>query len=49
MYIDYKTQKGADGKDYVLPQKYDFTFDVKDGANFNLTNLFNGNKDLSKY
>lgn len=49
MYIDYKMDKDAEGKDHVLPTKYDFTFDIKDGAHFNLSNLFNGNKDLSKF
>lgn len=49
MFIDYKMEKDAEGKDHVLPTKYDFKFDIKDGAHFNMTNLFNGNKDLSKY
>lgn len=49
MFIDYKMEKDAEGKIHVLPTKYDFNFDIKDGAHFNMTNLFNGNKDLSKY
>lgn len=49
MYIDYDMEKDAEGKNHVLPLKYDFTFEIKDGAHYNLTNLFNGNKDLSKY
>ncbi|XP_049872278.1 circadian clock-controlled protein daywake-like [Pectinophora gossypiella] len=47
MFIDYKMEKGADGKEYVKPTKYEFAFDVKDNAHFSLTGLFNGNKELS--
>lgn len=47
--IDYEVEKGDDGKDYLVPKKLHFDFEVKDNANFVLTNLFNGNKELSKY
>ncbi|KAJ2950999.1 hypothetical protein O0L34_g5375 [Tuta absoluta] len=47
LYIDYKLVTGKDGKEYVTPIKYDFTFDIIDGAHFNLTGLFNGNDELS--
>ena len=47
LYIDFKMVTGEDGKEYVNPVKYDFTFDIKDGAHFNLTGLFNGNDELS--
>lgn len=38
-----------DGKAHVALKSYSFKFNVKDGAAFDLTNLFNGNKELSKY
>lgn len=46
--MDYKMAKDADEKNHVEPTHYGFEFEVKDNARFNLTNLFNGNKQLSK-
>ncbi|KOB52916.1 Juvenile hormone binding protein-like protein, partial [Operophtera brumata] len=45
--IDYEIEKGDDGKEYVVPKDLHFDFEVRDNANFQLTNLFNGNKELS--
>ncbi|KOB68961.1 Juvenile hormone binding protein-like protein [Operophtera brumata] len=45
--IDYEIEKGDNGKDYVVPKDLHFDFEVRDNANFQLTNLFNGNKELS--
>ncbi|XP_068617292.1 circadian clock-controlled protein daywake-like [Battus philenor] len=36
-----------DGKKHIAPKSYTYKYEVKDGANFDLTNLFNGNKELS--
>lgn len=47
--IDYENEKGDDDKEYVVPKKLHFDFEVRDNANFQLTNLFNGNKELGKY
>ncbi|XP_028177821.1 circadian clock-controlled protein-like [Ostrinia furnacalis] len=46
-FVDYDIEKNADGDEIVVPKKYDFQFEVKDGAHFTMTNLFNGNKELS--
>lgn len=46
--ISYEIEK-KDDKEYIVPKKLRFDFEVKDNASFNLTNLFNGNKELSKY
>lgn len=48
LVIPYEIQKGDDNKSYVVPKKLDFEFEVKDNTHFHLTNLFNGNKELSK-
>ncbi|KAI8421682.1 hypothetical protein MSG28_009670 [Choristoneura fumiferana] len=45
--VNYEMEKDAEGNEHVILKKYSFTFDVKDHANFALTNLFNGNKELS--
>ncbi|XP_031766736.2 circadian clock-controlled protein daywake-like [Galleria mellonella] len=45
--INYILKKGSDGKDRVVPKKYEFVFEVLGNAHFELTNLFNGNKELS--
>ncbi|CAG9787827.1 unnamed protein product [Diatraea saccharalis] len=45
--MDYDTEKDGEGKTHIVPKKYHFDFEVKDGAHFTLTNLFNGNKQLS--
>ncbi|CAH2047054.1 unnamed protein product, partial [Iphiclides podalirius] len=47
LVINYEMEK-KDGKEYVKPKSYTFKFDVRDGAVFDLTNLFNGNKELSE-
>ncbi|KAG6447736.1 hypothetical protein O3G_MSEX005144 [Manduca sexta] len=47
LYISYEVEKGADGKDHIAPKKLDYDFEVVDNAQFSLTNLFNGNKELS--
>lgn len=49
LFIHYDVIKNADGKDIIKPTKYNFDFEVKDHAHYHLTNLFNGNKELSKY
>lgn len=48
-YIEYDVEKAEDGKDHIVLKKYDFDFDVRENAHFELSNLFNGNKELSKY
>ncbi|XP_075975237.1 circadian clock-controlled protein daywake-like [Anticarsia gemmatalis] len=47
MQIDFDTVKKGDNE-HVKPKKYSFEFEVKDDAHFHLTNLFNGNKQLSE-
>ncbi|XP_061714328.1 circadian clock-controlled protein daywake-like [Cydia pomonella] len=47
LLMHYEVEKDAQGKEYVVPTKYSFDFDVRDNAHFSLTNLFNGNKELS--
>lgn len=48
-HIDYDIVKGSDDKDHIKLKKYKFEFDVKENGHYHLTNLFNGNKQLSKY
>lgn len=48
MTIPFAMGKTSDGKDMIDLKSYKYKYDVKDGANFHLTNLFNGNKVLSK-
>lgn len=48
MTIPFAIAKTSDGKDMIDLKGYKYKYDVKDGANFQLTNLFNGNKILSK-
>ncbi|CAH2982499.1 unnamed protein product [Chilo suppressalis] len=45
--VDYETEQDGEGKNHIVPKKLHFDFEVKDGAHFTLTNLFNGNKELS--
>ncbi|KAL4713185.1 hypothetical protein ACJJTC_018830 [Scirpophaga incertulas] len=45
--LDYDIEVDGDGKTHYVPNKYSFDFEVKDNTHFTLTNLFNGNKDLS--
>jgi len=46
--FDYDlASKRANGKEYVLPTKFEFTTDLQ-GMNIHLENLFNGNKFLGK-
>nr|3E8T_A Chain A, Takeout-like protein 1 [Epiphyas postvittana]3E8W_A Chain A, Takeout-like protein 1 [Epiphyas postvittana]4G0S_A Chain A, Takeout-like protein 1 [Epiphyas postvittana]4G0S_B Chain B, Takeout-like protein 1 [Epiphyas postvittana] len=47
LVVSYEMEKDAEGVDHVIFKKYTVTFDVKDNAQFGLTNLFNGNKELS--
>ncbi|KAJ8716587.1 hypothetical protein PYW07_003214 [Mythimna separata] len=46
--IFYDIVKNADGKDIIKPKKYKIDFEVVDHAHYHLTNLFNGNKELSE-
>ncbi|XP_053604907.1 circadian clock-controlled protein daywake-like [Plodia interpunctella] len=46
--IDYDLKVGSDGKERVVPKKLHYEFEVLGNAHFALTNLFNGNKDLSE-
>lgn len=48
LFIDYDLAKGREDKDIVVPKKLNFDFDVIGNTHFSLTNLFNGNKELSK-
>ncbi|KAJ0183396.1 hypothetical protein K1T71_001372 [Dendrolimus kikuchii] len=41
------TYEGDDGKDYVKFDNYKYQAELQGGLDFNLTNLFRGNKDLS--
>ncbi|KAH9630144.1 hypothetical protein HF086_004850 [Spodoptera exigua] len=45
--ISYDIVEGLDGKDIIKPKKYSFDFEVQEDAHYQLTNLFNGNKELS--
>ncbi|XP_072932367.1 circadian clock-controlled protein daywake-like [Epargyreus clarus] len=47
MTIPFNIVKNKDGKDTMELKSYKFKFDVKGGAHFDLTNLFNGDKRLS--
>ncbi|XP_047990606.1 circadian clock-controlled protein daywake-like [Leguminivora glycinivorella] len=47
LLMHYEVEKDAQGKEHMVPTKYSFDFDVRDNAHFSLTNLFNGNKELS--
>ncbi|XP_026733517.1 circadian clock-controlled protein-like [Trichoplusia ni] len=47
-HIDYDVVKGSDDKDHIKLKKYKFEFDVKENGHYHLTNLFNGNKQLSE-
>ncbi|CAK1585322.1 unnamed protein product [Parnassius mnemosyne] len=47
LVINYENEE-KEGKVFLIPKSYSFKFDVKNGANFDLTNLFNGNKELSE-
>lgn len=47
--MPFEMTKDANGKDVINLKSYKYKYDVKDNANFQLTNLFNGNKILSKY
>ncbi|XP_022828035.1 circadian clock-controlled protein-like [Spodoptera litura] len=46
--ITYDVVKGSNGKDIIKPKKYSFDFDAQESAHYQLTNLFNGNKELSE-
>ncbi|XP_038214045.1 circadian clock-controlled protein daywake-like [Zerene cesonia] len=46
--VTFDMEKRENGKVYMIPKKYEFDFDVKDHAHFNLTNLFNGNEELGE-
>ncbi|XP_026733515.1 circadian clock-controlled protein-like [Trichoplusia ni] len=48
LYIHYDMVKDSEGKDHIKPKKYHFDFEVKEGAHYHLSNLFNGNKELSE-
>lgn len=48
MTIPFEMGKTSDGKDMIDLKSYKYKFDVKDGATYQLTNLFNGNKVLGK-
>ncbi|XP_072932365.1 circadian clock-controlled protein daywake-like [Epargyreus clarus] len=43
----YDIEKKADGKEYVQFKNYSFDYDVKGNADYRMTNLFKGNKELS--
>ncbi|XP_026319094.1 circadian clock-controlled protein-like [Hyposmocoma kahamanoa] len=47
MTIPFTMAKTSDGKDMIDLKSYKYKYEVMDGANFQLTNLFNGNKVLS--
>ncbi|KAJ0183224.1 hypothetical protein K1T71_001200 [Dendrolimus kikuchii] len=47
MNVPFELTKNANGKDVIDLKSYKYTYDVKDNAHFHLTNLFNGNKELS--
>lgn len=48
MDMSFDISKNKDGKDVINLKSYKYRFDVRDGAHYQLSNLFNGNKDLSK-
>lgn len=48
LVISYEEVKNGD-KDYFKLTKHSVDFEVVDNAHFNLTNLFNGNRQLSEY
>ncbi|XP_059049962.1 circadian clock-controlled protein daywake-like [Achroia grisella] len=47
LFVYYKLKKGTDGKERIAPKKYEFEFEVLGNAHFEMSNLFNGNKELS--
>lgn len=47
--MPYEIKKDSNGKDVIALSGYKYKYDVKDGAQYMLTNLFNGNKQLSKW
>ncbi|XP_052755294.1 circadian clock-controlled protein daywake-like [Galleria mellonella] len=47
MIMPFEIRKNSDGKDFIEVKSYKYKYDVKTNANFRLTNLFNGNKQLS--
>lgn len=48
MDMVFDITKNNEGKDIIDMKSYKYGYDVKDGANFYLGNLFNGNKAASK-
>ncbi|KAJ8723378.1 hypothetical protein PYW08_003290 [Mythimna loreyi] len=48
LVIYYDIVKNVGGKDIIKPKKYKIDFEVKDSAHYHLSNLFNGNKQLSE-
>ncbi|XP_061714329.1 circadian clock-controlled protein daywake-like [Cydia pomonella] len=47
MSIPFTIVKNKEGKDTMHMKEFKNEFDIKDGAHYSLTNLFNGNKVLS--
>ncbi|XP_059049961.1 circadian clock-controlled protein daywake-like [Achroia grisella] len=47
MTMPFEVKKNSEGKDFIDLKSYKYKYDVKTNANFHLTNLFNGNKQLS--
>lgn len=45
--LPFEIVKNAEGKDVIELKSYKFKFDARESVNFHLTNLFNGNKELS--
>lgn len=49
MRIPYDIIKDAYDNEVMLLKSFDYTYDVKNGAQYHLKNLYNGDKILSKY
>lgn len=49
LFAPYDIVKNTYGAEFIQASNYSFRYDVKDNAQFRLDNLYNGNKELSKY
>ena len=49
MTMPFEIIKDANGVDVIELKSYKYTYENNENTHFKLTNLFNGNKQLSKY
>ncbi|XP_048485387.1 circadian clock-controlled protein daywake-like [Plutella xylostella] len=48
LFIDFDMGKNDEGKDIIVAKKFGYEYDVIDNVHYDLSNLFNGNKELSE-